>query len=139
MNTRASKMILVVLILLSAGQNVLLFNALASREDQWDESFILESLFRLGLSRTILVDPDNSLSVQSLERLHGQLLMDQTRVQPVIGELGVAYQQRYEQILTDLNEFRISNPELISRKNTIMDDGMYSRYIDWITNGYNPE
>ncbi len=139
MSTRTSLVILVVLILLSASVNVLQFNAFASREDRWAKSFVLDSLFRLGVNRTILVDSDNSHSDHSLQYLHGQVLIDLIRVQPSIGELSTAYQQRYEQILSDLNNFRLGNPDLFSREKMIMDDSMYSRYIEWITGGDKPQ
>jgi hypothetical protein len=139
MSTRVTQVILLVLILLSASLNVLQFKGFASREDQWDKSFVLDSLLRLSLSRSTLTDSDNSLSTKSLQRLHGEVLMDLNRVRPNIGELGIPHQQRYQEILADLNKLRISRPGLFSRDNVVMDDSMYSRYITWITDGHSPE
>ena len=139
MSTRASIIVLVVLLLLSASLNVWQFEGSQNRVERWDKSFVSESLHRLSASRTILTDADNALSVRSLQRLHGRILVDLTRVRPNIKELGVHNQQRYQEILADLNKMRISSPDLFARDNTIIDDSMYSRYITWVTDGDSPE
>ena len=139
MNIRNSQVILFVLVALSISLNVLQFKGYASREEQRDDSFIKESLLRLSISRTILVDSENPLSIESRKLLHGQVLMDLTRIRPNIGELSTTYQQRYQKILADLDNTRLRKPDLFARDNMVMDDGMYSRYIEWISAGYTPE
>jgi hypothetical protein len=139
MGTRALLTIVAGLLLLSAGLNVLQFRNFDSRQDEWRKTFAIESLHRLGISRTILVDFGDSFSVKGLNLLHGQLLMDLTRVQPAISNLSPAYQERLNQIRVDLNEFRAIHPEVFSRDNMVMDDSMYSRYIGWISDGFSME
>jgi hypothetical protein len=74
-----------------------------------------------------------------LKLLHGQLLVDLTRVQPAIADLSPAYQDRFEQIHVDLNELQAVHPEVFDRDNMDMDDGMYTRYIDWVSERYRTE
>ncbi len=139
MNIRTSQVILLVLVALSISLNVLQFKGYASRDEQWQDSFIKYNLMRLGTSRTILVDSENSLSPESRRRLHSLVLMDLIRIRPNIGELSTAYQQRYQKILADLDNTRLRKPDLFARDNMHMQDGQYSHYIEWISEGYTPE
>ena len=139
MSTRALQTIVVGLFLLSVGLNVLQFRNFDSRQNEWRKTFAIESLHRLGISRTILVDSSGSFSVKGLKLLHGQLLVDLTRVQPAIANLSPAYQERFEQIRVDLNEIQAIHPEVFSRDNMNMDDSMYSRYIGWLSDGFSTE
>ena len=135
MNTRVLLIVVAVLLLLSASLNVLQFRNFDTRQDEWRETYALESLNRLGVGRTILVDSGDLISAKSLKLLHGQLLVDLTRVQTAIADFSPAYQERFEQIRVELDDFRASNPKVFGRENTIMDDSMYSRYLDWISDG----
>lgn len=139
MKLRSLLVFLIIFAALSIGLNAIQYRNHANSVERTLHNSVKDRLLRLSINRTLLVDTANPPSLESRKLLHSSINIDLLKIQPKIDELGKAYQERYQGILTDLDDYLRSNPDEFNLENLIMDLPMRSRYIDIISTGYNPE